>query len=78
MLQALFPSHCTFDGGRDRGAVVFDLLGTICEVNVGALADIFAVGAFIGIQKMSLVAKMVNQHHIEIDHAGFYIYDQLL
>ena len=55
-LTAVFRSHCSFDtlyNGGDRAIVVSELFGAVLHPNAGFFADVFIVGAFIGVLKTS-------------------------
>src|ERR1035441_10475469 len=53
---AVFAGHgalYAFDDCRDRTAVILKLLGTVVDVDLGAAAEVFVVGAFISVLKAS-------------------------
>ena len=80
-LPAVFASHRTFDAlddGGHRRAVVFELLGTVSDLDSGASADVFVVGALVGILKPAPAADVVDQDDLEIGFAQLHVLDQLL
>ena len=68
-LAAVFAGHRALDAlddGRDRAAVILELLGAVLNADAGALADVFVVGALIGVLKPAPAADVVDQDGREI------------
>lgn len=62
-LAAVFARHRSFhtlDDGGDGAAVLLELLGAILDLNVGATADVFVIGGFIGILKPALLGVVTD------------------
>ena len=60
----VFTRHCPLHGfhqGRWEAPVVLKLLGAVVHADVGALADVFVVGAFVGVLESSLAADIVDE-----------------
>jgi hypothetical protein len=59
-LPTVFAGHRTLDAlydGRDRTAVVLELLGAVLDRNAGALTDVLVIGALVGVLESSPAAK---------------------
>src|SRR5690606_22983440 len=79
-LAAIFAGHGALDAlddGRDRAAIIVELLGAILHRNPGASADIFVVSALVGVLEPAPPADIIDQHQCEIGRAGLNILDQL-
>ena len=78
---AVFPGHGPLDrlddGGADA-AVVLELLGAVLDPDAGPLAEVFVIGAFVGILKPAPATDVVYQDHIKVGSFRFDISDQLL
>ena len=59
-----------------RATVILELLGAILNADAGALADIFVIGALVGVLEPAPAAYIVNQDRPEIGHL-FNISNQL-
>ena len=66
------------DDGRDRRAVVGELLGAVVHGDAGALADVLVVGALVGVLEAAPAADVVDQHHLEVGAAALDVGDQPL
>ena len=66
------------DDGGNRAAVIFELLGAVFDLLVGATADVFVIGGFIGVLKTAPSADVIDKDHLEIRGAVLHILDQLL
>ena len=80
-LAAIFAGHRALDAlddGRDRAAVVFELLGAVLHGNAGAPADVFVVGALVGVLEPAPAADVIDQDGLEIGVPALDILDQLL
>ena len=78
---AVFPGHRALDALDDRGhrpAIIFELLGAILDLLVGATADVFVIGGFICILKPAPPADVIDKDQLEIRGAVLHILDQLL
>jgi hypothetical protein len=66
---AVFASHRpldAFDDGRDRRAIVLELLGAVGDLDAGAAADVLVVGALVGILEAAPAADVVDQDDLKI------------
>lgn len=62
---AIFASHRALDGleqGRGETPIVLKLLGAIVNANIGALADVFVLGALVYVLKSAPSTHVVNQN----------------
>ena len=78
---AVLPSHRaldTFDEGGDGGAIVFELLGNVGDVDVLALADVLVIRRFVRVLEPPPATDVVDQDQVEVGVAGFDIGDQAL
>ena len=66
------------DDGRDRRAVVGELLGAVVHGDAGALADVLVVGALVGVLEPPPAADVVDQHHLEVGAPALDVGDQPL
>jgi len=66
------------DDGRNRAAVVLELLSTVLDRNAGPLADVFVVGAFVGVLEAAPAADVVYEDRRELGSCVLYIRDQSL
>ncbi|OIQ74975.1 hypothetical protein GALL_433660 [mine drainage metagenome] len=66
------------DDGRNRAAVIFELLGAIFDLLVRATADVFVIGGFICILEPAPPADVIDEDHLKIGGAVLHILDQLL
>ncbi len=67
-----------FDDRRDWRAAVLELFGAIGDLDACAPADVLVIGTFVCTLGSSPAAYVVDEHHLEIGHAGFHVPDQLL
>ena len=78
---AVLASHSALnalDDRRNRGPVILELLDTVGDLDTRAPADVFVVGALVGVLKASPAANVVHQDDFEIGEATFDVLDQLL
>ncbi len=64
------------DDGRDRRAVIGELLGAVMHRDAGALADVFVIGAFVGVLEPTPAADVVDQDDLEIGAAPLDVGDE--
>ena len=63
-LPAVLAGHRALDAlddGRDRAAVVLELLGAVVDADAGALADVLVVGALVGVLEPAPAADVVDE-----------------
>ena len=80
-LTAVFASHRPLHAlhdGRDRAPVILELLGAVLNANACALADVFVVGALVGILEPAPAAHVIDQDHLEVGAPRLDDVDQLL
>ena len=80
-LPAVFAGHRALDAlddGRDRAAVVLELLGAVLDGDAGALADVLVVGALVGILESAPAADVVDEDGREIGFPALHVLDQPL
>ena len=68
-LAAVLAGHRALDAlddGRDRAAVVLELLRAVVDGDAGALADVLVVGAFVGVLEPAPAADVVDQDRLEV------------
>ena len=78
---AVLAGHRSLDALHDGGdgrAVVFELLGAVGDLDAGAPADVFVVGAFVGILESAPAADVVGEDYLKIGAATLDVFDQLL
>ena len=79
-LATVLPGHSTLDAlddGRDRAAVILELLGAILHGDPRQLADLFVVSALIWILEATPAADVVDQDRPEGGLAGLDVVEQL-
>ena len=70
-LPAVLASHGALDAldalddGRDRAAIVVELLGTILDRDASPFADIFVIGVLVGVLEAALPADPASRGDIE-------------
>lgn len=80
-LAAVFASHRTLDAlddGRHRRTVVFELLCAVRDLDARATADVFVIGALIGVLESAPAADVIDQNDLEVRAACLDVLDQLL
>jgi hypothetical protein len=68
-LAAVLTSHRALHAlhdGRDRVSIVVELLGAILHADASALADVFIVGALIGVLETAPPADVVDKDGREV------------
>ena len=71
---AVFAGHRPLDAlndGGDRASVVLELLGAILHADAGTLANVFVVGAFVGILEAAPAADVVDEDDCEVGRVDF-------
>jgi hypothetical protein len=56
-----------FEHRGNRAAIILELLGAVLNTNVSAPADVFVVGALVGILKPPPAAHVIDENHLEIE-----------
>src|ERR1700720_4628845 len=67
-LAAIFASHrplYSLDDGRGDASVIFELLGAIPDLDTGAPANVFVVGALVSILEPTPAADVVDEYGFE-------------
>ena len=77
---AVFTRHRpldALDNGGDRAAVIFKLFRAVVNRNARLFADVFVIGAFVGILKSAPPAHVINQNGFVMRFALKHITDHL-
>ena len=80
-LPTIFARHRALDAlddGGHRRAIVLELLCAVRDLDSSAAADVFVVGALVGVLKPAPAAYVIDEDDLEVGRPRFDILDQLL
>jgi hypothetical protein len=66
----------TLNDGRDRAAIIFELLGAVLNRDARLTADVLVVSAVVGVLEATPAADVTDMYGCEVGFAGLSILDQ--